>query len=165
VTGKDGISAISSEDQSLLLNATVFPDNATNKSVTWSVENITGEATIDQTGLVKATQNGIVTGKATANDGSGIYGTISIAISSVIVEPAGSETMKIIVSQTELKIMLRNNTVRWKVALYDMQGIQQKTTFMDSDNVTIDVSTLHSGMYMVVLTRNDFIKVSKVFKP
>ncbi len=60
--------------------ATVSPANATNKSVTWSVVNGTGQATISATGLVTAITNGTVTARATANDGSGVFGTLVITI-------------------------------------------------------------------------------------
>jgi uncharacterized protein YjdB len=59
---------------------TVLPANATDKTVTWSITNGTGQATISQTGLVTAQGNGTVTAKATANDGSGISGTLLITI-------------------------------------------------------------------------------------
>ncbi len=58
-----------------------MPSNATNKTVTWSITNGTGLATINSsTGLVTASDNGTVTARATANDGSGIYGTLIITI-------------------------------------------------------------------------------------
>ncbi len=59
------------------MSAAVLPSNAANKTVTWSVANGTGQATISSTGLLKAVSNGTVTVKATANDGSGVYGTLS----------------------------------------------------------------------------------------
>ena len=62
------------------MTATVNPSNATNSSVTWSVENGTGSATIDGNGLLKAGSNGSVKVKATANDGSGVFGTTDVNI-------------------------------------------------------------------------------------
>ena len=47
---------------------TALPENATDKSVTWSIYNGTGNATIDQNGLITAVRNGIVTVRVTAND-------------------------------------------------------------------------------------------------
>nr|WP_276510136.1 Ig-like domain-containing protein [Paenibacillus qinlingensis] len=66
---------------SLQMSTDVSPGNATNKSVTWSVEAGTGNATIDETtGLLLGTVVGDVVVKATAIDGSGIVGTKSITI-------------------------------------------------------------------------------------
>ncbi|MBN2482269.1 MAG: Ig-like domain-containing protein, partial [Bacteroidales bacterium] len=70
VTGAGGATTISSKGGTLQFSASVVPENATNKTVTWLVENGTGEATISQTGLLTAINDGTVTVKATANDGS-----------------------------------------------------------------------------------------------
>jgi uncharacterized protein YjdB len=60
--------------------ATVEPSNATDPSITWSVENGTGSASIDQSGMLTGASAGLVTVKAMANDGSGIEGTIEIKV-------------------------------------------------------------------------------------
>lgn len=67
-------------DNTLQMTASVTPENAADASVTWSVANKTGEATIDSAGLLTASKPGTVTVKALANDGSGIYGTKDITI-------------------------------------------------------------------------------------
>ena len=89
VTGAGGSSAISSAGGQLQLTATVTPSNATNKAVTWSIINGTGQATINSTGLVTAVANGTVTARATANDGSGVYGQLVITISDQVIPVTG----------------------------------------------------------------------------
>lgn len=65
----------------LQMLAEVFPLDATDSSVTWSVTPETGTADIDPiTGLLTATGGGTVTVTATADDGSGITGTIDVSI-------------------------------------------------------------------------------------
>ncbi len=81
VTASGNASTITSQGGSLQLYATVEPSNASNKSVTWSIADGTGLASISTSGLVTASANGIFTAKATANDGSGVYGTYRITIS------------------------------------------------------------------------------------
>ncbi|BFT69167.1 cadherin-like beta sandwich domain-containing protein [Paenibacillus sp. P36] len=66
---------------SLQFSASVTPDNATDKTVSWSVVPSTGAATINEDGLLVATQVGMVTVQATAQDGSGIVGSKVITIS------------------------------------------------------------------------------------
>lgn len=56
------------------------PSNTTNKEVTWSVENGTGEATIDQNGLLTAVKAGTVKVKATAKDGTNVFGTLDVTL-------------------------------------------------------------------------------------
>jgi uncharacterized protein YjdB len=81
VTGAGGATAITTDDGTLQLAATVTPDNATEKTVTWTIADGTGHAAISSTGLVTAISNGTVVAKATANDGSGIYGTLTLTLS------------------------------------------------------------------------------------
>ena len=66
--------------KTLQISAAVLPANATNPSVTWSVANGTGSATISSSGLLTAGNVGTVTVKATAADGSGTVGTLPITI-------------------------------------------------------------------------------------
>ena len=56
--------------ENLQMSATVAPNNATNKSVTWSSTNET-VAVVNESGLVTAVGSGTCQIKATANDGSG----------------------------------------------------------------------------------------------
>ena len=64
----------------LSLSATVSPNNATNKKVTWSVASGTQYATISADGKLTATKAGTVTVKAAAQDGSGKSATVNITI-------------------------------------------------------------------------------------
>jgi uncharacterized protein YjdB len=89
VNGAGGASIITSDNGTLQLIATVSPENATNKTVTWSVQNGSGQASLNASGLVSAVNNGTVTARATANDGSGIYGTLTITISNQVIPVSG----------------------------------------------------------------------------
>ena len=89
VTGAGGSSTITTDNGTLQLSAAIAPTNATNQTVTWTIANGTGQATISSTGLVTAVSNGTVTARATANDGSGIYGTLVITISSQVIPVTG----------------------------------------------------------------------------
>jgi len=89
VTGAGGITTIIRDKGTLQLFATIYPSNATNKSVTWSVINGTGQATISTSGLVTAVSNGTVTARATARDGSGVSASLVITISNQTVTVSG----------------------------------------------------------------------------
>jgi len=73
----------------LQMLATVLPDDAGDRSVTWSVINGTGAAEIDGKGLLTAISPGTVTARATANDGTGIYGERPITVTPAPVVVAG----------------------------------------------------------------------------
>lgn len=66
--------------QTSQMSATVLPTNATDATITWSVTNGTGEATIDASGLLSGVAAGTVTVMASANDASGVTGTLEITI-------------------------------------------------------------------------------------
>ena len=58
----------------------VTPDEATDKTYTWSSDDIT-KATVDQNGVVTAVAEGTAHIRATANDGSGVYGECTVTVS------------------------------------------------------------------------------------
>ncbi len=76
-----GGNAISVKGDTLQLTADVTPSDAANNGVTWSVVSGGAYATVSSSGLVTATADGTVTVRATAQDGTGIFGEIQIIIS------------------------------------------------------------------------------------
>lgn len=75
-----GSGTISTRGGTLQLTASASPDNAANKAVTWSIQSGGTFADISDNGLLTAKANGSVTVRAAAQDGSGIYGEITVAI-------------------------------------------------------------------------------------
>jgi len=82
VTAEGGAEEIATQGGSLQMYALVLPENASDTSVTWSIIPGTGDATIDSDGLLQAVSDGTVGVRATANDGTGIFGGTVILISS-----------------------------------------------------------------------------------
>lgn len=87
VIGEGNKTVITIDDGTLQMSATVLPVNATDSSVTWSVIAGTGTGSISVTGLLTALTNGTVTVRATANDGSAVYGERVITISNQVIIP------------------------------------------------------------------------------
>jgi hypothetical protein len=79
VTGTGNVTTVG-DGLTLQMIATIAPLNATDSTVTWSVVNGTGTATISGGGLLTATAPGLVTVIATANDASGVTGSLVITI-------------------------------------------------------------------------------------
>ena len=65
------------------MEATVIPDNADNKTITWSTTEPT-VATISSSGLVTCVGTGNCTIVATANDGSGVRAECSLLVNAVV---------------------------------------------------------------------------------
>ena len=72
------------------LSVTILPDNANDKSYTWSSSD-SAIASVDNSGKVTAKAKGKATIKATANDGSGVNATCSVVVSPKC--PAGAVDM------------------------------------------------------------------------
>ncbi len=66
-------------DQSATVSVTALPDDATDKSVTWTSSD-TSVAEVDQDGNITAKAKGTATVVATANDGSGITGSAAVTV-------------------------------------------------------------------------------------
>lgn len=85
VTAEDDATSITTAGGELQLFAAVSPDNADDPGVIWSVTDSSGELTtaaeINDNGVLTALDNGTVKAVATAIDGSGITGSLTIAIS------------------------------------------------------------------------------------
>jgi len=160
IYGKNGESAITPANKKLQLSADIIPSNATIKTVTWSVVSGIGLATVNATGLVTAIDNGKVTVKAAANDGSGTYGLIEIPIA---IE--NTDLISVIVTRDEMKIQLNQNYISWKISLYDFRGNMVYSKLVESDLTVINISQMPSGTFIVALTKGEFIRVAKAVKP
>lgn len=114
--------------------ATVYPTNATNNAVTWSISPTTG-ASIKQSGAITTTAQGNYTVIATAKDGSNIYG-----IGSLIVNAKMIPVTSIVVSLDKTSIKVNestkatanitpsnatNQTVTWSISPTDGAVIDQ----------------------------------------
>ena len=80
-----------SQSRSLQLIATVLPENATDRSLTWSSSDRT-VAFVDSEGLIQFHQQGFAVITATANDGSGISATCTLTSADEITAARASQT-------------------------------------------------------------------------
>jgi hypothetical protein len=81
VHSSTGATTIPTNGGTLQMTTKVLPTNATDTAIVWSETEGTGHATLNSSGLMTAISNGTATARATANDGSGIYGYKQITIS------------------------------------------------------------------------------------
>lgn len=88
IASEHGQTAVTADNGTLQLAAKITPAYATNKAVTWSVDNA-ALAAVDENGLLTARNNGTVIVRATAKDGSAVYGEIMITLSNQIVKVEG----------------------------------------------------------------------------
>jgi len=81
VWGTAGATTITTSGGTLQMLKKTLPTNAGDTTAVWSVVNGTGDADISVGGLLTAVANGTVNARATANDGSAVYGQEEITIS------------------------------------------------------------------------------------
>ena len=173
ITGAGGDSIITISNGTLQLTATISPANATNKKVTWSVVNGTGQATISSTGLVTAVANGTVTARATANDGSAVSDSLEIMLSNQVVSVESinivpmDETIPIIIVKNSKLIIRRNsgNSGTNLYALYTIQGVLIRSEKTSDESIEINISHYPSGIYIVILSKDQQVFPLKVVIP
>lgn len=158
LTGSDGATTITENNGALQLQLEVLPVDAVNKSVTWSVLNLTGKASINSSGLLIAEKDGIVKAIAMATDGSGIKGELQITISnqvvpveSITVSSTGGTTITSDNGKLQLLAMVlpadaTNRSVTWSV-------------INETGNASISTSGIltaeNDGKVKVIATSND----------
>ena len=151
ITGPDGMTEVLTGSK-VQLTADVLPSNATNQSVTWEIIDGTEHATIDASGLLRAGTTGTVTVMATAQDGSGVFDTASIAISArsdipgkMLIYPNPAEYYFNIVVQQSAPLPLH----------LDISNITGKLLYCDTLEAVTKVLDLppdiSSGIYLVQL--------------
>lgn len=167
ITSAGGVNTISSDKGTLQLNAEIIPTISTDNTVLWSITSGANLAKVDNTSLVTALHNGIITVMATAHNNSEIYDEMVIIISNQI----NSDDVnfpsigKIIVNINELKILLNEDYTSWKASLYNFQGNLVSCQFVENDLLIFNISKLVPGIYIVVLSKGDNIRVAEFIKP
>lgn len=129
------------------LTATVTPNNAVNKTVTWSSSNAS-VATVSETGLVKAVKNGTAVITAKTSNGLTAQCTVTVAtpVSSFSVSPAKTKTMSI------------DGTFTFKAKIYPSTA-DDKTLLYSSSNEDVavvdengKVTAVSAGMTKITVT-------------
>jgi len=156
VQGQGGVSTITLDDGTLQREATVLPANVTDGTYTWSLANGTGQATIDATGLLTATHNGDVIVTATANDASGVTGTVLITITnqtSVGVDENGNLSISIFPNPTQHFVNIITAATIKTINVYNIDG---KLVLTDNaENNILNIKDLANGSYLIVINTTD----------
>jgi uncharacterized protein YjdB len=161
VTTLENVPAIVSTGNTLQLLGTILPDNTTNKSITWTVAEGSEKATISSTGLLTAISDGIVTVRATTQDGSGVFGDLAVTIvvkaqSITVATPDNIPAMVWPGSTLQLQaLVLPENTTNKNVSWTIAEG---------SENATISstglLTAIANGIVIVRATAKDGTGVS-----
>jgi len=165
VQGQSGASTISTLGGTLQMEASVLPINASNSSYTWSIENTTGSATINSTGLLTAMTDGNVTVTATANDASGVTGSAVITISnqsSSTGDQITNHNLSIYPNPANAQINIAAREQIEAITIMDIMGKKVKTII--EPNSTIDLSGLANGVYILQIQIDKSLVNQKIIK-
>jgi len=171
VTSQGGATSITTNGGTLQMFAEVLPENATNSTVSWSVNNLSGQATISQSGLLGAVADGMVYAIATANDSSEISDSLLVTItgqSSGIDNYAENLIVKTYPNPASNQItieLIANETSVFNIGIYSLKGeivFEQRLEKprIGINSFVLDVSSLPSGLYIYKLFDNGVVTFS-----
>ena len=142
---------LTAQGQTLQLSATITPDNATDKSVTWTSSN-TAVATVTNTGLVTAVANGSATLTATTADGSNKTATCTVMVSIPI--PATGISL----NQTSATLTSKGQTVQLTASVTPSNATNKSVTWTSSNLSVATVS--NTGLVTAVANGSATITVT-----
>ncbi len=153
VTSENGNTEINELAGTLQMIATVSPADATDASVTWSVTNGTGRASISQTGLLQAMMDGTVTVYATANDGSNVNGSLEITINTQASNISLNNISNIQIYPNPTQDILNiNNISNGDISIFSVDGKLVYQNSINNTNTSIDISSFKNGIYYIVIS-------------
>jgi hypothetical protein len=163
VHGEGDLSIIDEKNGTLRMLAVLSPADATAQHVVWSVDD-TDIATISDEGLLSAKRDGEVTVRATATDGSGVFGEAVITISGQLVtseeERHGYQFQVYPVPATSHVVILNAEEIT-HIALLDARGNELFAMSNDDPVVSIPLNGLAGGLYLLKIQCRDRTSCSR----
>lgn len=169
IMSKMSLIAIKTDKGTLQMSAAVLPLTLANKSVVWSVTPITGNATIDSNGVLKACSNGTVRVTATSALNSAVSSSMEITVS--------GQTTPCTISTDEINasisfkpnpvkdvLFIQSQEVVSNVSIFKTDGIIVKSLPTSNDKLDINVADLPTGVYIIKLDRADGVGVYRFIK-
>src|ERR1035437_9724702 len=133
-------------------------DYGTNLGCKWQ-SGLSIDAIWDGTDPEMTDQNG------TWQVGARIYSSEKEIITGIPGSLVKSEPLQIIVTSNEIKINLTDEFISWKAGLYNFEDSLVSSKILESNVTIFDISSDHSGIYFVVLSKGENRRVAKVIKP
>lgn len=155
VSSEGNATEITEDDGTLQMMAMVGPEFAADTTVVWSV-NDTNLATINDTGLLMAKDNGTVTVTATATDGGGASGSMDITLSNqsnVSVAEINGRQVRLSPNPAKSTLRVVADVPLDKVTIFNVNGQLVLETEQHIDQ--IDISRLENGVYVVMVESGD----------
>jgi len=153
--------------KTIILTATVLPDNAPDKSVTWSVDKteVALIVAIDATSgalIGKAAGDVVVT--ATTKDGNKTATKNVKVVAVTSIATFADEQFKFYPNPTTGLLFISNASNINKIEILDVSGKLELTVFNSNAEIQLNVSQLKAGMYIIRAYTSDNVYVTKFIK-
>ncbi len=137
------------------LTAMVWPSDATDKSVAWSIDD-SSIAEVSQWGVVKAKREGNATITCRANDGSGVSATCNVKIEGELPKP-DEKAIKQVAAGSKYTMILMANGSLWACGRNDYGQLGDGTTTNSSTpkHVMDDVAYVAAGSGHTMIVKTD----------
>ena len=162
IEGQSEISTITTPGGTLQMIPTILPSAASTQSIIWGIVSGSNFATINQSGVLTATGNGVVTVGAMTTDGSGLSATKAITISNQLagMNSLEIESFKISPNPATTTIEITANSEVESVSIYNLLG-----SLVQVENTTsFSIESLPKGLYQVIVTTAKGISQSRFMK-
>ena len=166
VSGIGGATTITTPGGTLQMIAAVEPENALNKTVTWSVSPSPGIAEIDSNGLLTATGNGRVTVIATANDATGRRGTTNITISGQTITNVEAPLIRDLqmFPNPFIDILHIRGAEGSNLTVTDAAGVTVYTKKITLEYEVVRLGQLPAGVYFFRVEKEGAVRTEKIVK-
>ena len=168
VTAVGGNYSITVIDQTMQMIATTLPSYVNDNSVSWSVTNVTGQASIDANGLVTPIANGSVIITATANDNSALTDNAYITISDQALSISNNEKniFSVYPVPATSTISISSNIKCENIKIISTEGKIVRNINVENNYLkhTINIDDLTKGSYFIIIETKDGIHSNKFIK-
>ena len=197
ITATGNATAISTKTGTLQLTAAIQPTDADINDVVWSIVNKDGSLPVCATigaigptgintgkGMLRADYDGIVTVRATALDGSGVYGEMDITISNQNSSYIGTRRIGLEIIEGSQALDAENKVAKVKATVYpkgaDLSEIEWRIVEaneysaaslaasvieVDKENGAVTVVANYDGKFAVVATTRNATNYIEVYAP
>ena len=157
-------------ETSLQLMAAIYPLNTTVQRLNWQVTEGNDIATISTSGLLTATENGTVTVRVYAVDGSGVYGEVQIRVTGLTaIEPIKAEeyrsVLKASFSEGRLTVWGIPSDEKATLYVYNTNGCLMTVGEVSGANATLSCGNIPSGVFLCRVVTDKWAETVRFFKP
>ncbi len=153
------------------VSETVLPWEATDKTVTWSTSDA-NIATVSTSGLVTGVSGGTATITATANDGSGVSGTIDITVEPTAIHSESANVpVKVYPNPFASRVNFTINLSRDEnvsIAISDVSGkiirVSTHQLKFGENTITISSDEMYPGLYFYVIKGDEILNTGRLLK-